>query len=49
MKSIIRKGISGVERRSRVEQGFFDGRFSTKSVKSKKNYTRKTKHKKSDN
>jgi hypothetical protein len=48
MKTIIRKGISGVERRNRVEQGFFDGRFATKQVKSKKSYTRKSKHKKSE-
>ena len=32
-------------RKEQVEQGFFDGRFNTKSVPSKKKYERNQKHK----
>jgi hypothetical protein len=32
-------------RKDRVAQGYFDGRFKTKTVKSKKAYSRKAKHK----
>lgn len=35
-------------RDSQREQGYFDGRFVERSIPSKKNYTRKQKHKKSD-
>ena len=31
-------------RKEQVEQGFFDGRFNTKSVPSKKKYERNKKH-----
>lgn len=31
-------------RESQREQGYFDGRFVARSIPSKKNYTRKTKH-----
>lgn len=33
-------------RESQRQQGFFDGRFVTRSEQSKKTYTRKQKHKK---
>ncbi len=45
MKKETRKGIKGIERQNQIEQGFFDGRFRTKSVKSEKEYSRKAKHK----
>ena len=32
-------------RKEQVKQGFFDGRFNTKSVQSKKKYERNQKHK----
>ena len=37
--------MSGIQRQSKLEQGFFDGRFRTRAVLSKKTYTRKIKHK----
>jgi hypothetical protein len=42
----IHKQISGVQREFKKEQGFFDGRYITRTVKSKKVFTRKIKHKK---
>ena len=44
-KEGIRKGKVGVVRKEQVLQGFFDGRFVQRSVKSKKLYNRKNKHK----
>jgi len=44
-KEGIRKGKVGVVRKDQVLQGFFDGRFVQRSVKSKKLYNRKNKHK----
>ncbi len=35
----------GVTRQFQKEQGFFDGRFVSRTEKSKKTYTRKAKHK----
>ena len=35
----------GATRNSQKEQGFFDGRFVSRSEKSKKEYNRKEKHK----
>ncbi len=40
---------AGVIRKSKKEQGFFDGRFVSRVEKSKKLYTRKRKHKKHNN
>ena len=34
----------GASRESQKDQGFFDGRFVTRTEKSKKTYNRKTKH-----
>ena len=45
----IHKEISGIQREIKKEQGFFDGRFVTRAVKSKKNFSRKIKHKKNNN
>ena len=42
----IHKGMAGIQRKIKKEQGFFDGRFNTRSVADKTKYTRKTKHKK---
>lgn len=39
----------GATRESQREQGFFDGRFVTRTQASKKQYTRKQKHKKQNN
>ena len=44
-KEGIRKGKMGVVRKQQLLQGFFDGRFVQRSVKSKKLYNRKNKHK----
>jgi hypothetical protein len=44
-KNRIKKMLEASIRVERKEQGFFDGRFSTRSYRSKKTYTRKTKHK----
>lgn len=35
----------GASRKSQKEQGFFDGRFVSRTEKSKKDYDRKQKHK----
>lgn len=35
----------GATRQSQKEQGFFDGRFVSRTEKSKKDYNRKQKHK----
>ena len=42
----IHKQISGLQRELKKEQGFFDGRYNTRAVKSEKVFTRKIKHKK---
>ena len=44
-KNRIKKMLEASIRIERKEQGFFDGRFSTRSYRSKKTYTRKAKHK----
>jgi hypothetical protein len=41
----IRQNIKAVQRETRKEQGFFDGRFKNRVEGSKKNYSRKKKHK----
>jgi len=41
----IRQNIKAVQRETRKEQGFFDGRFKNRVEVSKKNYSRKKKHK----
>lgn len=46
-KRNIHKGISGAERKNKLEQGFFDGRFVSRAIPSKKTYKRKMKHKQS--
>ena len=43
-KETIKMNI-GATRKSQIEQGFFDGRFVSRAETSKKQYTRKTKHK----
>lgn len=43
----LRKLRLGSVREDQKAQGFFDGRFVTKTVDSKKNYSRKEKHKNS--
>jgi hypothetical protein len=45
----IHKEISGIQREIKKEQGFFDGRFVTRAVKSKKDFSRKIKHKNNNN
>lgn len=45
MKTSTIKMNVGVTREYQKEQGFFDGRFVSRSEKSKKLYNRKTKHK----
>lgn len=40
---------AGVIRKSKKEQGFFDGRFVSRVEKSKKLYNRKKKHKNESN
>ena len=37
----IRQNIKGVQRETRKEQGFFDGRFKNRVEVSKKTYSRK--------
>ena len=41
----IRQNIKAVQRETRKEQGFFDGRFKNRVEVSKKTYSRKKKHK----
>lgn len=45
MKTSTIKMNVGVTREYQKEQGFFDGRFVSRSEESKKLYKRKTKHK----
>jgi hypothetical protein len=42
----IRQGLKRTQRESRKEQGFFDGRFRHRVETTKKQYSRKIKHKK---
>ena len=44
----IHKQISGNQREIKKEQGFFDGRYITRAVKSKKVFLRTIKHKKDE-
>ena len=44
----IHKQISGLQREIKKEQGFFDGRYITRAVKSKKVFSRTIKHKKDE-
>lgn len=41
----VRQNIKAVQRETRKEQGFFDGRFRNRVETSKKTYSRKKKHK----
>ena len=41
----MHKEMAAIQREIKREQGFFDGRFRTKTVENKKKYSRKTKHK----
>jgi hypothetical protein len=43
-KQTIKMNI-GVTRESQKQQGYFDGRFVERTIQSKKQYTRKRKHK----
>ena len=43
-RSTIKMNI-GVTRELQKEQGYFDGRFVARTIQSKKQYTRKCKHK----
>lgn len=45
MKIELIKINVGATRQSQKEQGFFDGRFVSRTEKSKKDYSRKHKHK----
>ena len=49
MKQETVKMYVGVTRQSQIDQGFFDGRFVTRTQASKKQYTRKQKHKNKSN
>lgn len=44
-KRNIEKEMRGAIRKSKIEQGFFDGRFVSRFESSKKIYKRKIKHK----
>jgi hypothetical protein len=44
-KLVLHKIELGKTRIDQVEQGFFDGRYRTRSIPSEKTYTRKVKHK----
>ena len=51
-KHITKEDLTQIEksavRKEQKEQGAFDGRFATKSIPSKKAYSRKKKHKKKE-
>jgi hypothetical protein len=47
-KNSLRKLVKSKEREKRVDQGYYDGRFSPRVEKTKKSYNRKTKHKGKD-
>jgi hypothetical protein len=44
----MHKEMAAIQRDLKREQGFFDGRFRTKTVESKKTYRRKVKRKKTN-
>lgn len=46
--TIMHKIRLAASRESQKQQGYFDGRFVARTVPSKKNYTRKSKHKNQD-
>ena len=48
-KLVLHKIEVGKTRIDQVEQGFFDGRYRTRSIPSEKTYTRKVKHKRINN
>jgi len=48
MKTTTIKINIGATRKKQIKDGFFDGRFVSRIQKSKKDYTRKTKHKKNE-
>ena len=48
-KDNLHKMTVGKQREKQVEQGFFDGRYRTRSIPSEKTYTRKVKHKRINN
>jgi hypothetical protein len=48
MKTQILKINLGASRKSQLEQGYFDGRFVQRAQQSKKVYTRKQKHQKTN-
>ena len=45
-KHLMHKGLVGLQRKRQKEQGYFDGRFVSRLEESKKQFTRKIKHKK---
>jgi hypothetical protein len=45
MKNSTIKINIGATRKKQIQDGFFDGRFVSRVQRSKKDYTRKTKHK----
>lgn len=47
-KKTLRKLVKSQEREKRVDQGYYDGRFAPRVEKTKKSYSRKTKHKGKD-
>lgn len=47
-KKTVRKLVKSQEREKRVDQGYYDGRFAPRVEKTKKSYSRKTKHKGKD-
>ena len=47
-KEQLRKLKAGVIREEQKEEGYFDGRFVSRSEKDKTKYTRKNKHKNED-
>jgi hypothetical protein len=46
--TIMHKIRLAASRESQKQQGYFDGRFVARTTPSKKNYTRKSKHKNQD-
>jgi hypothetical protein len=46
--TIMHKIRLAASRESQKQQGYFDGRFVARTIPSKKNYTRKSKHKNQD-
>jgi hypothetical protein len=46
--TIMHKIRLAASRESQKQQGYFDGRFVARTIPSKKNYSRKSKHKNQD-